>query len=190
MTHQNYMNFSALPENETMMPANSNAAATTLVEETKKHRALYPEIHYKLKPYISVTCDAIHASGVVPTQNELDEIADNIHDEFCRMHPEMENYMKSENKSGDPEEAVPTIALWRLRWLRPWVRRIQTPGHRERPDRCPAAGRTGGKRVSVLLSILRLLSLLLIAERQHKRRKTPDAEQQSNGSLGTSVALY
>lgn len=99
-----------MPENESVMPANPNSEAATLVEETKKHRALYPEIHYKLKPFIHVTCDAIQASGMNPTQEDLDEITDNIYDDFNKMHPEMENYMKADNDGEDPPDAVPTIA--------------------------------------------------------------------------------
>jgi hypothetical protein len=78
----------------------------SLVEETKKHRAMYPEIHYKLHPFVCVTCDAIEATGRMPSQEEFDDITDNIYDEFCKMHPEMENYMKSGNKDDDPPEAV------------------------------------------------------------------------------------
>ena len=110
MTHQNYTNFAQMPDNENMMLTQPNNVAATLVEETKKHRALYPEIHYKLKPFISVTCDAIQASGLNPTQEEMDEITDNIYDDFCKMHPEMENYMKTENDTAASPEAVQTIA--------------------------------------------------------------------------------
>ena len=110
MTHQNYTNLTQMPDNENAMLLKPNSAAATLVEETKKHRALYPEIHYRLKPFIAVTCDAIQASGVNPTQEDMDEITDNILNDFCRMHPDMENYMKTADEADDPPEAVQTIA--------------------------------------------------------------------------------
>lgn len=109
MTHDNYMNISYLPENENMMKAEPNIPAKSLIEETKKHRALYPEIHYKLHPFISVTADAIDASGMEPTQDEFDNICDNIYDEFCKIHPEMDNYMKAGRRDDDPMEAVPAF---------------------------------------------------------------------------------
>jgi hypothetical protein len=91
-----------------MMPMEANTAAKSLVEETKKHRAMYPEIHYKMEPFISTTCDMIESSGVMPTQEEMENITDNIYDEFCKMYPEMENYMKPNQRDNDPPEAVTT----------------------------------------------------------------------------------
>jgi hypothetical protein len=94
-----------MPENENLMPIETGNTMKSLVEETKKQRAMYPEIHYKLHPFVCVTCDAIEATGRMPTQEEFDGITDNIYDEFCKMHPDMENYMKSGDKD-DPPEAV------------------------------------------------------------------------------------
>jgi hypothetical protein len=111
VTHQNYTNFAQTPENDNVMLVKPNLPAATLVAEAKKHRALYPEIHYKLKPFISVTCDAIQASGVNPSAEEMDEITDNIYEDFCKVHPEMENYMKAGTESNDTPEAVQTIGF-------------------------------------------------------------------------------
>lgn len=94
-----------MPGNQpNMMPIEENEKS--LIEETKKHRAMYPEIHYKLQPFISVTCDTIESSGVMPTQQEMDDIADGIFDDFCKIHPEMADYM--EVNVNDPPAAVPT----------------------------------------------------------------------------------
>ena len=106
MAQDQYMNLQYLPsENENMMNAPN---MKSLVEETKKHRAMYPEIHYKLEPFISMTCDAIEATGMMPSQDEMDDITDGIYDDFCRMHPDMANYMKANENDNDPPEAVPT----------------------------------------------------------------------------------
>lgn len=86
-----------------------NTAAKSLAEETKAHRALYPEVYMKLKPLVSVTCDKINSSGVIPNQKELEDIADGIYDDFCKMHPDMENYMKKHDMDNDMPDAVQTI---------------------------------------------------------------------------------
>lgn len=89
-----------------MMPAQPNVKS--LLEETKKSRALYPEIHYKLQPFITSTCDAIESSGVMPTQHDLDDITDDVLNDFCNMYPDMANYMKANDNDNDPNEAVQT----------------------------------------------------------------------------------
>ena len=111
VTHQSFANYAQMPENENAVLVNPNSQSVSLVEEAKKHRALYPEVHYKLKPFISVTCDAIQATGVNPSAEELDELADNIYDDFCKVHPDMENYMKAGNEADDSPEAVQTITF-------------------------------------------------------------------------------
>ena len=110
MTEQYYTNYPGMPAYENEVLTTTNSTSKTLVEEIKKYRTLYPEIHYKLEPFISVTCDAIEASGTMPTQEEIESITDNIFGEFCTVHPEMENYMKAESNDDDPPEAVPTIS--------------------------------------------------------------------------------
>lgn len=109
MTQQNYPNMPFMPANENTMYEEANTPAKSLVEETKTHRALYPELHFKLKPFISATCDAIDAAGKMPSQQELDDITDDIHDEFCKMHPDMANYMNAGDNGNDQPEAVQTI---------------------------------------------------------------------------------
>lgn len=107
MPHQENFNIPYIPGNQNnMMPAESNVKS--IIEETKKHRAMYPEIHYKLEPFISLTCDAIESSGVMPTEEEMDEITDGVFEDFCRVHPDMANYMKANENDDDMPEAVPT----------------------------------------------------------------------------------
>lgn len=104
MPHQENFNIPYIPGN--MMPAESNVKS--IIEETKKHRAMYPEIQYKLEPFISSTCDAIESSGVMPTEEEMDNITDGIFDDFCNTYPDMANYMKANDNDTDMPEAVPT----------------------------------------------------------------------------------
>lgn len=80
----------------------------SLAEETKRQRAMYPEIFYKLEPFICSTCDAIDATGVMPTQEELDNITDGIYDDFNNMYPELADYMTASDRQNDTPEAVTT----------------------------------------------------------------------------------
>jgi hypothetical protein len=106
---QQELNMSYLPGNEgNMMNIASNNAVKSLAEETKQQRALYPEIHYKLEPFISSTCDAIESSGVMPTEEELDDITDGVFDDFCKVYPDMADYMRANDNENDLPEAVPT----------------------------------------------------------------------------------
>lgn len=109
MAQEQYTNLPYMAGNENMVNVPN---IKSLVEETKKHRAMYPDIHYKLEPFISSTCDAIEATGMMPSQDELDDITDGIFDDFCRTYPDMENYMKSNENTSDMPEAVQTQVLF------------------------------------------------------------------------------
>lgn len=98
----------AVPNSQTNMNA-ANLPSTDLTDNIRSNRALYPEIFYKLKPFISMTGDLIADSGVMPNEQEMDEITDNILEDFTNMYPDMAEYMKS-NES-DMREAVPTIVF-------------------------------------------------------------------------------
>ncbi len=107
MPYQENYNNPYVPANrDNMMPAESNVKP--FIEQTKKHGAVYPEIYYKLEPFISSTCDVIESSGVMPTEEEMDDITDVIFDDFCNTYPDMANYMKANDNDNDMPEAVPT----------------------------------------------------------------------------------
>lgn len=67
------------------------------------YRSVYPEIYYKLTPFVSMTCDLIFSYNMMPTQEKLEEMSDGIYDDFCKMYPDMCDYMgKSADRSDDP----------------------------------------------------------------------------------------
>lgn len=69
------------------------------------YQALYPEIYYKLKPYVSVACDMMNSYGIdVPTQQQVDNMVDGIYNDFCKTYPDMADYMNKGDKDpvGDP----------------------------------------------------------------------------------------
>jgi hypothetical protein len=55
-------NQSSMPE---MMKTYPPAAVKPAMENVMTYRAIYPEVYYKLKPYITMTCDLIFSYGAV-----------------------------------------------------------------------------------------------------------------------------
>ncbi|UOO38225.1 hypothetical protein IZU99_02930 [Oscillospiraceae bacterium CM] len=97
-------------DQQMIMPDTPNNAQT-LAENVKSYRAMYPEVYFKLKPFITSTSDIIRSTNsMLPAQEELDTICDDILSDFCRMHPDMEEYMAG-NQNNDPPEAVQTIVF-------------------------------------------------------------------------------
>ncbi len=98
-----------IPNEQGAMPY----AAPNIQENAGNRNAMFPEIYYRLKPFISMACDMVNSSGITPTQQELDEMTDDIYDEFLRMYPDMAEYMQqnAENAGVDANEAVPTIVI-------------------------------------------------------------------------------
>lgn len=68
-------------------------AVNPAMETTMIYRAIYPEIYYKLMPYILMTCDSIFSYGIMPTQQQVEDMSDGIYDDFCTMYPDMSEYM-------------------------------------------------------------------------------------------------
>lgn len=70
------------------------------------YQLTYPEIYYKLQPYISMVCDQINPLEM-PTQEMLDRISDNIYDDVCKRYPDLESYVN--NNKVNTDTVVPTI---------------------------------------------------------------------------------
>jgi hypothetical protein len=87
----------------------ANLPSVNLADNVRSNRALYPEIFYKLQPFISMTADIIADAGVMPNEQEMDDITGNILEDFINMYPDMAGYVKSNDS--DRGEAVPTIVF-------------------------------------------------------------------------------
>lgn len=92
-------NQSVMPE---MMQSYPPTAVNPALEDVMTYRAIFPEIYYKLKPYISMTCDLIFSYGMMPTQQQLEEASDGIYNDFCAMYPDMAEYMSKSGGKDDP----------------------------------------------------------------------------------------
>lgn len=67
-------------------------------------RITYPEIFYKVQPYIMMVCDEIEANdSAMPTQETIDNISDSIYDDVCKMYPDIAEYARgTDNLKTDP----------------------------------------------------------------------------------------
>lgn len=67
-------------------------------------RRAYPEVFYKVQPYIMMVCDEMDANdSAMPTQETIDNISDSIYDDVCRMYPDIAEYARGfDNLKMDP----------------------------------------------------------------------------------------
>lgn len=63
------------------------------------YQLVYPEIFYRLQPYIMMVCDQMDIHGnFVPTQDMVEQLTDSIHDDICRMYPDIADYADNYNQ--------------------------------------------------------------------------------------------
>ena len=65
---------------------------TPIMEQPLMEQAVYPEIFYKIQPFIVMACDQMDAMEGMPTQSMVDQMTDCIYEDFCQMYPEMLEY--------------------------------------------------------------------------------------------------
>lgn len=109
---------------------NQNIAAQTVsppkmgVSPMMSNQMVYPEIYYKLQPYIMMVCDQVDTYGsMMPTQEMIENITDSIYDDVCRMYPDMAEYAHAKDSKNDPDPVVETARFgpapgmfgWRFR---------------------------------------------------------------------------
>jgi hypothetical protein len=67
---------------------------------------VYPEVFYKLQPYIMMACDQMDPMGeAMPSQEMVDQMSDNINNEFVQAHPDLAEYVR-ENENMPRGEAA------------------------------------------------------------------------------------
>jgi len=63
--------------------------------------AVYPEMFYRLQPYIMMVCDQAEANGIeMPTQEMIESITDNIYDDMIKNNPDIAEYLRSQEQQG------------------------------------------------------------------------------------------
>lgn len=69
--------------------------------------ATYPEIYYKLQPYLFLVHDSFASIGRNPTQDELDQISDTIYDDICSRDPDLKMYLEKYESQDPPADDPP-----------------------------------------------------------------------------------
>ncbi len=59
-------------------------------EENMNYRNIYPDVYYKVQPFVMMACDEMDACNCgMPTYDMVRQISDQIHDDVCRAHPDL-----------------------------------------------------------------------------------------------------
>lgn len=87
-------------------PAYPQPSAQPGVQAASTYGAVYPEVYYKLRPFILMECDIINAYGIaVPSQQQIEQISDRIFEHACQMYPDMADYLrKYDAPQDDPSD--------------------------------------------------------------------------------------
>ncbi len=80
----------------------------------------FPEIFYKIQPYIMMVCDQLDAFGsTMPAQETLDNIVDGIYNDICVRDPNLAGYLRSQEANPAMQSANsnadPPPYGWRFR---------------------------------------------------------------------------
>lgn len=106
MEEQRSANMSAEKNSQNAMtPQNNMSPARPMA--AMPMRTTFPEVFYKIQPYIMMVCDEMDVAGSeMPTQEMMDRISDNIFDDVCRMYPDIADYARSCDNSDPPMERM------------------------------------------------------------------------------------
>jgi len=65
------------------------------MERARAYQLVYPEIFYKLQPYILAVCDQMDTyDSAMPTQETIERMSDSIYEDVCRMYPDIAEYAR------------------------------------------------------------------------------------------------
>lgn len=92
------------------------------------NQIVYPELFYKLQPFIIMACDQMDTYSfgtMIPTQDMVEQLSDNIHDDVCRIYPDIAEYADSIDRANKGEQPVIMIRDQRM-----FDRNFDMLGHR------------------------------------------------------------
>lgn len=70
-------------------------------------RMTYPEVYYKVEPYIMMVCDQMEDYGyTMPTQAMSEQMTDYIYDNVIRMYPELAEYAGGTDMNSDNSQST------------------------------------------------------------------------------------
>jgi len=80
----------------------------SLGQEISVYKVVYPEVYYKLQPYIMLACDQVDIYGSqMPTQAIIDQITNGIYEDVCLMHPDLVEYDPGYTENQRKNQTVP-----------------------------------------------------------------------------------
>ena len=84
----------------------NNIGVAPIMEGAMVCKLVYPEVYYKLQPYVMSVCDEMGTNGyMMPSQEILEQMSDNIYDDMCRMYPDMAEYANDYDIKASVESA-------------------------------------------------------------------------------------
>jgi hypothetical protein len=91
-------------------------AMQPMMAEATKYQAMFPEVFYKMQPYIMMACDMMDSYGVaMPTREMVDNMSDGIYNDMTSMYPELAGYLgnsdaaRKDDPPGDPPGDPPAF---------------------------------------------------------------------------------
>lgn len=109
MENQNIRQWTEAPKMSGAAPqaAVPQAMEAPILRDARTFHIVYPEIYYKVQPYVIMMCDEMDVYGpVMPSQETLDQMADCIYDDCCRANPDLAEYAREMEKN---DQAVPAV---------------------------------------------------------------------------------
>lgn len=87
------------------MPSNQNPSLDQMPDISN----IYPEIFYRIQPYIIMMCDQLDAyyGNGMPSQEMIDQITENIYRDILEMYPDIAEYAREREMR---EQSQPTAA--------------------------------------------------------------------------------
>lgn len=89
------------------IPQNLNQSAE--MSDLVTYRLVYPEIFYKLQPFVMMACDQMDSAAAMPSQDVIEGMADRIYEDVCRMYPDIEEYAREREKSAQNNPALSEV---------------------------------------------------------------------------------
>lgn len=97
-------------------PVYPQTSAQPVTQDTATYGAVYPEVYYKLRPYILMGCDIMDAYGAtMPTQQQVEQMSDRIFEDACKMYPDLAGYLRKYDDAKDDPPQDPPFPRGRFR---------------------------------------------------------------------------
>ncbi|MCX7615755.1 MAG: hypothetical protein N2Z65_08380 [Clostridiales bacterium] len=64
-----------------------------MMEKMMAYQAVYPDVFYKVQPFVMMACDQMDTYGSMPSQDMIEQMADVIYEDVRRMYPDLNEYV-------------------------------------------------------------------------------------------------